>query len=409
MTNFVTGKDYTMTITFCLFLTAIIVFLIYGNNGKFANIILLGFILRLFVMVVDLYHIFPVLHSGSDSEAFHAVTMHNVETGQNLAFTNYTLFLTVIYNFFEDYPREVAQFINVLFGIGAILIVRRCMRLYNVPHITQKRIIMLLSFMPNFIILSAILLREAWIIFFVALSAMFFLQWMKSGGAVNMILSPVPLLAASYMHSGVIAIALGYALAFILYKPQTHSIKFTPSSIIPILLVFAGTVFFFANLDTFGEKFMSEDNDEFLEQKLSTMTWEGGGSDYLTWLNVSSLSVSIATLPLRMVYFLFSPIPFDWRGLGDIIAFITDSCVYLWLCWKIYKAKRLGNAEKTVKRFLTICIVATVVVFAFGTKNSGTAMRHRLKILPVIVLTYAITQGSMLKDNESECENNIIE
>ena len=35
-----------------------------------------------------------------------------------------------------------------------------------------------------------------------------------------------------------------------------------------------------------------------------------------------------------------------------------------------------------------------ILLFSFGTKNSGTAMRHRLKVVPLIFVVYAVASDS---------------
>ena len=47
----------------------------------------------------------------------------------------------------------------------------------------------------------------------------------------------------------------------------------------------------------------------------------------------------IFNMVIRMFgfYFLFSPIPLDWRHLMDILTFIMDSSIYLYLLYTIIK------------------------------------------------------------------------
>lgn len=116
-------------------------------------------------------------------------------------------------------------------------------------------------------------------------------------------------------------------------------------------------------------------------------------SAYLTWLKVDDPILGVIFSPLRMFYFLFSPIPFDWRGISDVIAFTMDSSVYAYLCWKIFQYRKNENGKMNValRRYLIIGILAMTFVFAFGTKNAGTAMRHRAKYATLFVVTYAVS------------------
>ena len=394
-----------MSILFCITFSIILLSLVYRGKMEFSNIILLGFILRVILMIIDLNHIFPILHSGADSESFHRIALQNSITGDDYTRTNYTPFLTAIYSMFKDRPRLVAQFINVLFGTSVLIIVRRCMQLCNVPYKIKKVVMWILALMPNFMIFSAILLREAWIEFFIALSLLFFIKWFlhKGNNIINITMSIACVFGAAYMHSGVIAVAIGYMLAFIMYRQTQQKIKFSVVSIIFIAVAIAAISVYMANLDTLGGKFVNieEVNDEFIEEQLEGIE-SRGDSAYLQWLNVSSPAVGFAVLPLRMFYFLFSPIPFDWRGLNDIIAFVFDGLIYLFLIPMCIRAKIEDKVMKNMRIFLLTSVFLTSLIFSVGTFTAGTAIRHRAKFLSVVAVAYAISQTGEKNDNNKK-------
>ena len=383
-------------VLFCIALSIIVIGLTLRKNVEFPHIILLGFLLRVFILIVDRTRIYPgLLHASGDAEGFHKYAIKNSLSAMHYQYTNYTDFLTPIYYVFQgDNPRLVGQFVNILFGMGVIFLIGRCLRMLDVPYRVRKIVILLAALTPNVAILSGLLIREAWIHYFVALSVYFFLRWfLQKGGSVNILLTFFAVFAAMAMHAGVIGLAIGYSLAFILYKPALGKVKVTVMSLVPLFFIALCVLFFILNLDTLGQKFSGVlEQDDYVEENLTHIGYEGGGSDYLQWIDVSSLSLSMAFLPLRMFYFLFSPIPIDWRGIGDMIAFAMDGLMYMWLFWHIFKSSHLSPAFHFLRKFLATGILVVVIIFAIGTRNSGTAMRHRAKILPVVLVTYAVTQ-----------------
>ena len=98
-----------------------------------------------------------------------------------------------------------------------------------------------------------------------------------------------------------------------------------------------------------------------------------------------------------MFYFLFSPVPWEWRGFKDILAFFIDSIWYVMLCWGIYKSK--PNAFYMVKKGLVISLLAVVFIFGLGVSNAGTAMRHRAKLLSFIVVTFCISKSEKQEED----------
>lgn len=379
--------------------------LIFRGNAEFSTIIFAGLLLRLAILFVDLNHIFPILHSGADTEAFHHIAIYNQQSLNERTLTNYTVFLTWLYSIFLDSsPRMVAQFINVILGVGVILIIRRCLTMFQIAYKTKKQIMMFVSYMPNFAIFSAILLREAWVEFFSALSLLFFLQWFLARGyaLLNMLLSIVCVFIATYMHAGVIGLGLGYMIAYTMYSPKATKVKMTIYTYLSIAMAVGVVMFFIANINTVGGKFVGvEMNDEYIAEELTT-AGSAGGSNYMSWLNTSSLVIGIVTLPLRMILFLFSPIPPYMRGLGDVFAFVCDGLIYMYLMWHIIRAKPQNQAMKRLRDFLLVSILATTMVFSLGTNTAGTAIRHRAKYLSIILVAYGATRSMQDKYGKTQ-------
>lgn len=379
-------------------MTVIMTVIIYRRrDGKLANIIFLGFIIRIIATIVGYLQILPIFGHGGDSDAINfnfIATFNYVHDGFYLKRTNYTDFLTFLY-FLTDGSRIFAQFLNVLLSTGTLILTSKILYKLNVPRKTTHNMLMILAFMPILICFSGALLRESWIEFFIALSIYYFVGWFINGSTSMMILSVLAVFAASYMHAGSIFILAGFFLAFTSYKPSTKKIKLSGSTIVAGVFISLIVIIFLANIDSLGGKFSNMDEEGVEGAMVNGYGANRGNSAYLTWLNVDNPIIGFLFSPLRMFYFLFSPIPFDWRGITDIIAFTMDSSVYAYLCWKIYKYRknRNGKINIALRKYLIICILALTFVFAFGTKNSGTAMRHRAKFTTLIVITYAISMS----------------
>jgi len=375
-----------------LFITicSICVLFVIGINKKlqFRNLILLGFLLRIFLMIADYYHWFPIPNSGVDSENFHKIALENQKSLVWRASSNYTYFLTYIYNITNS-SRLIAQYINVLFGLGVMIFVQRSLFLLEINRSIQKRAMWVVVLLPNLIIFSGILLREAWVEFFAAASLFYFIRWFRNGSKMNMILAFAMVVIAAIMHSGIIGLLMGYILAFLIYNPKKQRVHFSGSSIVALILL-AGIMTLFLNYSgIFASKieiYNFDDPDTLIE---ITNRINAGGSDYLTWLKADNVALSLLLTPLKIFYFLFSPLPTEWRGISDIIGFCVDGAVYLWLCIGIFRSKCSRGFGKLLKTFLATSMLVTVFIFAYGTSNAGTAFRHRAKIMPLIIVAYA--------------------
>lgn len=122
------------------------------------------------------------------------------------------------------------------------------------------------------------------------------------------------------------------------------------------------------------------------------------GSGYLQSITTDSLAQIVMYLPLFMFYFLFSPTPDMFRGALDIISFILNSSIFIYLISNGINTfrqikNRLSVKEKKVIKCLFVSILFTVAVFSIGTRNAGTAMRHRDKVVPLLIVMFAIVKN----------------
>lgn len=376
------------------------VFYILFTEGKYKSIILLGLVLRLVILFADTYHWFPVLHSGIDSETFHKIASSNQIYDEQIELTNYTPFLTFLYSITHS-SRIIAQYFNLVMGISILFLVRKILEILEIDGKVALISMFLLACMPNFVIFSGILMREAWVEFFVILSVYFFILWFKKGNSLNIPLCILSVLMAAYMHSGTLVIIMGYILAFTSYNPHTGYVQFSRNSIIFIVIAVAMFTVLGGNSEMFTEKFNSMDSSEDL---LSGINKTRGRTAYLTWIKADNIWMGLLFSPLKMFYFLFSPLPSGWHGFGDIFAFMIDSSFYIFLCWNIVRNYRLRNIFVNIKKFLLIGFCVSVFVFALGTFTAGTAMRHRAKLLPMLTILYAVTSSSIVIKNTSDKE-----
>lgn len=379
----------------CIIVTSIVLFIfIFRKIKNYEIIFFIAYILRLAILFADYFHWFPVLHSGGDTEMFHRISLDIMDKSlyndEVLIVTNYPYFTGAIYLLIGP-QRLFVQYINVLFGMWTLYYIYKSLSLLRLKRKTIKLFLYVGCLFPHLIILSGILLREAIVEFSVAASVYFFLKWFLKNKKMDFIVSLCFVLLGSLMHSGVFLLFIGYLMALLFYNHRTNKISFSFSSILYGLFSILIVVLIIVQTDVFTEKFNKlEDVDSFEEYEV--LADQKAGSTYLTWLDVKGTEQILLYSPLKMFYFLFSPIPFDWRSASDVIAFLLDSVVYFILVLGIFrKYKNLnGRRERRLILFLIISLLCTIFIFSYGTSVSGTALRHRAKILPLLMVITAI-------------------
>lgn len=369
-----------------------------NDGGAFRLIILAGFLLRLLLLVCTCTDILPVPDAHVDADNFHDFSLSHPGFFSDDVdhLTNYTRFLSLLYAITAD-SRWFAQFLNLAFGILSLIYIRKIVCVLEIDETKAKSVLLIASLMPFQNVYSVVLMREAWVNFFVVLSMYHFICWYLQigNGGKRIVLTLTSILLASWMHAGVFGLLLGYFFAFVTYFRQGDKVRITKSSYAALffLLIFAAILIF--NINALLSKFMVSDFGNYVEAKSAG---EGGGSDYLTWLDLSSPEKILMFLPLKVIYFIYSPIIIDWRGLNDVIAFLLDSIIYLYLSWIILSRKYSIPKYRLLKRYLLISFFVTTIMFAFGTSNTGTAIRHRAKICSVMLIMFSI---SSIKKNKA--------
>jgi hypothetical protein len=150
---------------------------------------------------------------------------------------------------------------------------------------------------------------------------------------------------------------------------------------------------------------LSDENLSLLEKYESNSGTEEGGATYLRNYKINSIVDFLILVPLRLIYFVFSPMPYDVRGVGDLAAIILDSSFYYFLVYIIVRSRKIikDNIFRIFPKIFFILFLTVSIGFALGTENSGTAMRHRSKIFPALIIVVVFMES--IKQNRRSIWN----
>ncbi|WP_223634656.1 hypothetical protein [Planococcus sp. 4-30] len=382
--NFIIINDiYSLLLVAILFFT-VSVYLLKNYSGKWIFLIYIGFCLRIVILLIDIYVPFiPIFGSGADTEYFHTASLKiaNGEMSLSEGRTFYVTLLSGFYYFFGD-QRILAQFLNIVLWIFSAIYLLKTLRIFNVNETLIFWSLVIFTFAPNLMFMTSILLRESIIIFFLMLSLYNFFTWMNKKNFLSFLFAIIFILFSMLFHAGMIGVLLSY-LVILIFLQSKKGIKNKKLYLFFFIIIF---LFLLLNDDLFLSKFLSlqEDGVENLDVTNS------GGSAYLQSFNHLNGWLVFLLTPLKMIFFLFSPLPFNWRGMSDLISFGFDSVIYIFLAIMILTYIKKSSLEKKVKVSLVILLFISIFVFSYGTGNAGTAMRHRTKLIPLFIVAWAM-------------------
>ena len=262
------------------------------------------------------------------------------------------------------------------------------------------------SLLPYEIIVSCSLLRESVYFVFIILSFYYFQEYVAKSNYKYLLFALFIIIPVFLLHPGYFPIVIVYFIdSFRHDRPKTSN-----QLLMRILLIISlfGLLILGIRMDSTGGGYVSRG----VSGLINKVTGEQGsgfsdeaGSRYLEGLTINSIPTLIIYAPIRALYFLFSPLPTNWRGISDVFAFIVDGCVHFYVIYSALKArkklKRLICDSKDIVfyqyyRLINVglyIILAVAFVFCLNTNNAGTAIRHR----DVLIGIEAVMMGLSLK------------
>ncbi len=303
---------------------------------------------------------------------------------------NYPIFLVYLYKTI-GVNRFMAQYLNIMLASVTQLIFLGIGRLLKIEEKKMIFPMFILCFFPLSFPFFSMLIRESIIVFLMVSMFYFFIRWFKEGRKTYVIWTLALFLPAMIMHVGVLALLPAVLFVFAFYDRENKKLRISWKSMIIIGAVFAILVLLFAFSSRIFFDKLGVLKEDALNRIYKILGRDFGGSAYLKNLEYDSIAdIFIYSFP-RIFYFLFSPVPWAWRGIKDMGAFIIDAMFYLVFIVALIPMYRKTDKDK---RFLLAIFIIQfflfVLFFAQGTFTAGTAMRHRLKSLIIILTIYLL-------------------
>lgn len=387
-------NDYILVIFILLSLVFFAYNLMLQFPQRLHKFIIVASIIRFLIMLWNVYgrDTYLLIGVGTDTEGFY----HSADLiSKNLALLNmpiygeyYSKYLGLLFSLTGS-SYLLGSYLNYLYGLFAIRFLNDILKdIIDAKNTAYTVGILLFVYAPINMILCSSLRRESIIILFVLISLKMLFQWLKTAKISYAVLSIVFLLISSIFHAGIVGLFLGYVFLFLFYDPQKHSHTFSFKTVASGVLILMTTILIITQYSSvFLNKLIFEDEDILLNR----MARARGGAAYLSSLQISSFQSALLYAPLKAFYFLFSPVPWDWRNLSDAVAFLLDSLVYFLLVVGVLI--NFKNSRYPAKWAVNLSFLGGLFIYAMGSQNAATAMRHRCKLLALLIILFCILKG----------------
>lgn len=356
--------------------------------------LLVGITARLLMAVVHSY-VQPLPQGQADARVFDATALQWSQEGC-LAFFHhadpsgsyvYSAILASIYGCF-GYSELAAQFLNGVLGTLSVAAFGLAAKAaWGVS--TGSRVAFLVAVYPTLIIYSAVTLRESMILALFALGVFALVRYAISGRSViwALISAAFFILAAAFHGAMLFAamavfVVLAYQKMMTVGRGRQAGLGRALSLSIGTLILSASMAFVMDGLLIPKVGVVGELDTESVGAVLASRAQ--GDAAYLQGLSVSSPLDIIWQAPLRIAYLLFSPFPWSISSPSHLFG-LLDGAFNLFVAVQVFRHRR-ALVRHPAFWPLIIVVAALALLFAFGTSNFGTAMRHRAKFYLAILV-----------------------
>ena len=382
-----------ISISFVSIITLIIVLRWPGIS----NILIVALCIRIIILLIG-HYIGPLPGGGSDAIGYENRAWNLSQKGFLVVLSSFDFNPFVFFSWLHAIPYSLfgrsiimGQSISLLCGIGTIFYAWKLANLIWGERIAKK-VGWTLALFPSVVLYSILFMREAYICFFLVLALYGVVSWIKNNTYKSIFLSLMGFIAASLFHGPMIA----GAIIFIIFVFTTYLNRLFKSLVnfrinIENLVIFLFCVtvigLYFSNKISFSYlgTFENSSDINYLIQRQNS--YLSGDASWPEWTIARSVTELIYKAPIRMIYFVFSPFPWDVEKVVHLIGFF-DSILYLYLVILILYNIKVIWREPSL-RIILLILLFYIFVFAFGVGNFGTAFRHKSKFAFMFIILAA--------------------
>lgn len=247
---------------------------------------------------------------------------------------------------------------------------------------------------------SVLAMREEVAIMFFMIGLYHFVRWVGGKSLLGLLWGSVFFGIAVAFHPGWIGAFIGMAayLMFFLYRAIFKSDTTKSSRLDAFKVILSSTVLVFSlGMVAFGGgvslgkgiEIGGEDEEGGIGGAIESrfMREASGGSAYPAFIAQGNPYTQPWLIPARIVYFHFSPFPWDLRSPRHLLG-VVSTVLYFFMAWRVYKGwHSIKRKEECIA--LLLIFGALTFIFAIGVTNVGTAVRHKAKLLGLFLILAA--------------------
>ena len=394
----------------CISLVSLITIFIALRYTDISKIILTALIVRIFFLLIG-HYVTPLPDSTADAITFERLASRMSEEGLSEVLSQFrgpdprfiSWLIALPYSLFGR-SILMAKSMSLLFGIGSVflgwLVAKK---IWN--NRTANKVGWAIALFPSLVLYSVITMREVYIVFFLLLALYGVIGWVKTDSLKSILLAMTGFIFATFFHGGmfvggiVFLSIIGISSLKRLFQLLIN-IRINLKILLFLTLFIVSAGFYLSNKISvpYLGSFETSTNIQILLDKTKIAT--RGVASWPEWTIISSPIEMIYKGPIRSIYVVFAPFPWDILKLKHLIG-MFDAFLYMYLSYLVFKNRKVIWKDPTLKILLLI-LLSYIFVFGIGVGNFGTGIRHRSKFVVIFILLAAplLKKFILSKDKE---------
>lgn len=370
------------------------------KQGYFLSIFFLAIAIRQIASLVNVYYML-LIGADMDAVGFHSMASsmsRSIQPGWFTEFGNmdvgsstYVKFLSIFYQAFGD---------SKLLGQGLSIIAYTVSCLLLLQFIEEIRIkqwatglISLYGLLPSVIIFTSITMRESYQMLCFLLTIYGTIRLRKQISPISIGYIILGATGLIMLHNGLVVYALfltcfnllwGFSLSG--WKKQNHNVFAKIFGIVLISGALAAWGYLASDLGGASKALMSGESATYAGGYRDKSSSSSDRATYGATLDTSSAGAFLPSAALVFILYMFAPFPWQISSSVDIYAALEGILRMLLIYYAVVTWYRARGERRSQWGYLLICFFSLEFLWAMGTANWGTAIRHHLVAYGVLVI-----------------------
>lgn len=246
---------------------------------------------------------------------------------------------------------------------------------------------------PSLILYSVLIMREIYVCFFLLITFYNLVNWNHNGSLKSFFFVIFGFILGTFFHGGVFLGLLIFLIAVFLKNINKFIRKLFHSIIAlkPLLafLLIISAISFYGAKDLHIPKIGTLTDFDKIKKNIlkKNVVTHRGDAKYPDWVIAKSENELIYKMPIKAMYFIFSPFPWEIKKTSHLLGMI-DGFLHIFLVYLIIQNRKAIWEDPTL-RIIFFILLTYLLVYGVAVGNFGTGIRHRAKFIFMFILLAA--------------------